>query len=338
MATAYRLTFQGSQEVPPTNVKASGFGAVIYDGTANTATYFMTVFGLDFGDALGLPEQTATENDDVTLAHVHSGAAGASGPPVLDLLPTPDDDDFEGHINADRSTTLSGVWGESDTDSITPFLAGLDGITPGNSADLYFNLHTNAFPGGAIRAQWVCIADDNANTVNGTNGRDYLPGLAGNDTINGKNGNDTLDGGDGDDTLIGGKGFDTITYAAAASAVTINLALVTQQNTGGGGFETIKQVEKVIGSAHNDTFTGNKFNNFFIGGAGEDAFDGGKGFDTVSYEGSLVRVHSGINTGFGTDGDAQGDSLINIEKLIGSDHDDELGRHNWRQHTHRRTG
>ena len=88
----------------------------------------------------------------------------------------------------------------------------LAAATPGHDVDLYFNIHTNQFSGGAIRAQWACIADDHDNTVIGTNGADILPGLAGDDIINGgKGGNDTLDGGDGDDTLIGGLGNDTLT-------------------------------------------------------------------------------------------------------------------------------
>lgn len=325
--TAFRLNFQGSQEVPPTSVKASGFGYVIFDDVANTATYSMTISGLDFGtQSFGSGAQTASIADNVTAMHVHPGAPGAEGGPILDLLANPshDADDFTGHINFDGTTTMSGVWETTDTDPLTaPTIALLDAAILGQAVDLYFNIHTNAFSGGALRAQWIAIADDNANIINGTKRADFLPGLGGNDTINGKEGNDTLDGGDGDDTLIGGKGFDTITYAAAAAGVTINLALTTQQNTGGGGNETIKQVEKIIGSAHDDTLTGNADNNFFVGGAGGDTIDGGLGFDTVSYETAGANVHARIN-GPGATGDAAGDDLTNIEKLIGSDHDDEL--------------
>lgn len=321
MATAFKLVFQGSQQATPVSIKASGVGTVVFDGTS--ASYQFTISGLDFGTVLGLGAQTAKTTDDVTLMHVHNAARGVDGGVVLDLLPSADDDDFDASLNSPTSATFSGNWEPGDTDPMT-FAALLAAATPGSDVDLYFNIHTSAFPGGAIRAQWVCIADDNANIVNGTNGADFLPGLAGNDKIDGKKGNDTLDGGDGNDILIGGKGVDTITYAAAAAGVTVNLALTTQQNTSGAGLDTIKQVENIIGSAHNDTLTGNKFNNLFIGGAGEDSFDGGKGFDTVSYATSEFGVHAGINSLFGTGGDAQGDSNVRIEKLIGSDHDDEL--------------
>ena len=75
---------------------------------------------------------------------------------------------------------------------------------------LYFNIHTSGIPGGEIRGQWVCIADDLANNVAGTGGNDILPGLGGNDTVNGFGGNDDLTGGDLRDRLTGGPGADTL--------------------------------------------------------------------------------------------------------------------------------
>ena len=165
MATAFRLVFQGSQQNPPVSIKASGLGTVIFDGTS--ASYQFTISGLDFGTALGVSAQTAKTSDDVTLMHVHSGARGVNGGVVLDLLPTADDDDFVGTINSPTSTTFSGNWEAGDTDPMT-FATLLAAATPGHDVDLYFNIHTNQFSGGAIRAQWVCIADDHDNTVIGT--------------------------------------------------------------------------------------------------------------------------------------------------------------------------
>jgi Ca2+-binding RTX toxin-like protein len=326
--TAFRLNFQGSQEVPPTNSKASGFGYVIFDDVANTVTYSMTISGLDFGtQTFGSGAQTPSNADNVIDMHVHGGPPGQDGGILLNLLANPshDADDFTGHINFDGTTTMSGVWETTDTDPLSaPTIALLDAAILGQAVNLYFNIHTNAFTGGAIRAQWIAIADDNANIINGTKGADYLTGLGGNDTINGGLGNDTMDGGDGDDTLNGGKGVDTITYAAAAVGVTVNLSQTTQQNTVGAGLDTILQVENIIGSAQADTLTGNAGNNLFIGGAGADTFDGGLGFDTVSYAGSQQKVNIQIGLATQQLGDAQGDAYTSIEKVIGSDVGDEL--------------
>ncbi|HLC09253.1 MAG TPA: calcium-binding protein, partial [Methyloceanibacter sp.] len=86
-----------------------------------------------------------------------------------------------------------------------------------------------------------------------------------------------------------------------------------------------------IGSAHNDTLTGNASNNFFLAGVGEDSMKGGLGIDTASYEGSAEAVNiqlgafGGVQSGaFEQNGDQVGDTLISIEKIIGSSHDDDL--------------
>src|SRR5688572_26201064 len=59
----------------------------------------------------------------------------------------------------------------------------------------------------------------------GTSGGDHIQGLGGNDIILGAGGNDVLAGGKGMDLISGGNGQDTVDYSAAATGVTINLAL-----------------------------------------------------------------------------------------------------------------
>ncbi len=86
----------------------------------------------------------------------------------------------------------------------------------------------------------------------------------------------------GTDVLIGGAGTDdTITYAQASSAVTVDLTQKSQQNTGGGGLDTLDGFEKLIGSAYNDTLKGDQGNNEIWGGAGNDSIDGKWGTDTL---------------------------------------------------------
>jgi Ca2+-binding RTX toxin-like protein len=119
-----------------------------------------------------------------------------------------------------------------------------------------------------------------ANTINGNGANNTLIGLAGNDILSGGNGADILNGGAGNDILDGGNHTDTATYADATSGVTVNLSLTTAQNTGGAGTDTLISIEKLIGSAFNDTLTGDGGNNTFDGGTGADTMVGGLGDDT----------------------------------------------------------
>ena len=69
---------------------------------------------------------------------------------------------------------------------------------------------------------------------------------------------------------------------------------------------------------------GNSGNNVLIGGAGADTLDGRGGTDTASYIASASGVDVSLATGLGAGGDAQGDTLSNIENLTGSNFDDTL--------------
>ena len=215
MSTAFRINMTGAQEVPANGSSASGLGVVIYDSVTNTAAYKVTVTGLDFGVALGGPAQTANPNDDVSNLHVHSENPGFNGAVVFGQIGPAQDTTgvmFSAVINGNGSTTFQGQWENSDpsSTSFAGFSPTLAGSPVGANAPLYFNAHTSGFPGGEIRGQWFCIADDTANNVAGTGGDDILPGLGGNDTVNGFGGHDDLNGGDLRDRVTGGNGTDTI--------------------------------------------------------------------------------------------------------------------------------
>ncbi|MDE2387870.1 MAG: calcium-binding protein [Betaproteobacteria bacterium] len=83
----------------------------------------------------------------------------------------------------------------------------------------------------------------------------------------------------GNDILTGTAGIDTATYAYAPSAVTVSLANPAAQNTGHGS-DTLSGIENLIGSAANDTLTGDGQANVLDGGAGGDQLNGGAGNDT----------------------------------------------------------
>ncbi|MFC3182654.1 beta strand repeat-containing protein [Cypionkella sinensis] len=90
--------------------------------------------------------------------------------------------------------------------------------------------------------------------------------------------------------------------------------------TGGSGNDTVTAAAGTI----NDTLTGLAGNDTLIGLGGADLLDGGTGTDTASYASSSAGVNANLTTLTGTGGDAQGDTYISIENLIGSGQADTL--------------
>ena len=120
----------------------------------------------------------------------------------------------------------------------------------------------------------------------------------------------------------------------------------------------VSTFENITGSMHNDTLTGDyRFNvlkggggddtlrgggnaDHLIGGPGADMLDGGSSIETPDnpdtadidetaqhidwavYRGAMEGVMVDLSTGMGTGGEAMGDTLVNIELVWGSMHDD----------------
>jgi Ca2+-binding RTX toxin-like protein len=82
--------------------------------------------------------------------------------------------------------------------------------------------------------------------------------------------------------------------------------------------------DKIYGYGGNDVLLGMDGTDVLIGGAGADFLDGGSGIDTASYYGSPAGVTVNLKTGQGSGGDAEGDTLMNIEWLVGSEYNDVL--------------
>jgi len=142
-------------------------------------------------------------------------------------------------------------------------------------------------------------------------------------------------------------------YAVAASAEQQRSHYATGSGGDAAG-DKFRGFENVTGGMGNDRLTGDGFNNILIGGPGADRLDGGavQSFgagndgvfgtdddvvtapdqDTVSYAGSTAGVtitfserrlnNEDVIVGEGSGGDAQGDRLLNIEKVVGTAHDD----------------
>ena len=140
-------------------------------------------------------------------------------------------------------------------------------------------------------------------------------------------------------------------YVAADASAEQQLVHYATGSGGDAAGDKFRGFENVTGGMGNDRLTGDSWNNFLIGGPGADRLDGGVNrindqgtpgdpsddtihpdLDTVSYAGSSAGVtitfserrlnNEDVTIGAGQGGDAQGDRLLNIEKVIGTAHDD----------------
>ena len=210
----------------------------------------------------------------------------------------------------------------------------IDGGTGDDTASF-----ANAFSGGSTTGVTVDLNVQGVaqNTVaagsDTLSGIENLVGSALNDTLTGDAGDNVIEGGLGGDTLVGGAGNDTASYAGAAAGVTVSLAAQgSAQNTVGAGTDTLGGFEKLLGSAFNDTLTGDANANTVTGGAGDDTLnpgsnaagavdllDGGAGSDTASFVGlpGIAASLAGAADGIATVGGVAIATLRNIENLLG---------------------
>lgn len=150
-----------------------------------------------------------------------------------------------------------------------------------------------------------------------------LSGGNGGDLIDGRAGDDTLNGGQGHDVLIGGEGIDFASYVGDIRGVTVNLA-DGRATDGWGDTDRLSGIENVHGSDHDDMITGNIGDNVLTGGAGDDTLDGGVGLDWVSYQNDTRGVTVNLENGTARDGWRNSDTLIGIENVRGSAHNDTI--------------
>jgi Ca2+-binding RTX toxin-like protein len=107
----------------------------------------------------------------------------------------------------------------------------------------------------------------------------------GNDTTVGGAGADVIGSDAGNDTVDGGPGDDLVEYFNAPAGVTLDLAVPGQQNTGGGGLDTVSGIESVDGSQFADTLLGDGGANLLTGRTGGDTLDGRAGVDVLDGDG-----------------------------------------------------
>jgi len=111
----------GASEVPPADPDGTGMARIAVNDATNRVCTDLEVRMIG----------------TVTAAHIHRGAAGSNGPPVITLDP-PDDNDSDDCDTADDAL--------------------VDEIRAHPSA-FYVNVHTTDYPNGAIRGQVAEVLD-----------------------------------------------------------------------------------------------------------------------------------------------------------------------------------
>ena len=114
-----KAPLSGADEVPGPGVK---------DGIGR--------FLIDIGAKQGCYDLKVTMGEHPTMAHIHQGAKGASGPPVVDLKPS-----FEQGESAFEAKSCVDLPADTAAKMI------------GDPAAYYVNVHSEAHPEGALRGQ-----------------------------------------------------------------------------------------------------------------------------------------------------------------------------------------
>ncbi len=250
--------------------------------------------------------------------------------PPIDPLPSPPDD------NTPKGDPIPPSEPASPSSNIIEGTSGADNLSGTDSDDTIYGYEGN-------------------DSIDGGAGNDSIEGGAGTDAIDGGTGDDYLDGGDGRDSLIGGDGADTLdggdwdnthnvrnyaSYEDDSGSVEINIDYTWENgsgsysgtaNDGWGNTDTLIDIDRMYGSAYDDTITinindvdGDSDNRFYIwGGDGDDIITGT--FDEhvrVMYFKDPSGVDIDLENNTATDGWGKTDTLTYINAVGGSDYDD----------------
>jgi hypothetical protein len=109
-------SLSGPVEVPPGDPDATGTATVTVNAGQGQVCYTLSVKKMDTANA----------------AHIHKGAAGTAGPPVVMLTPPSAKGTSKGCADADKALAQDLIQ---------------------NPGDYYVNVHNAAYPAGAVRGQ-----------------------------------------------------------------------------------------------------------------------------------------------------------------------------------------
>jgi Ca2+-binding RTX toxin-like protein len=319
--TSFGQFVVNGQFTGPNAVAANGGNPIpLIDGThftmddlvsafiSNNEREFVTPLHIAILKDIGAPVVDPSESADVLFGfnEYNDTINGLGGNDTINGL-TGDDTLFGGSGN----DTLNG----GDGDDVIMGGIGADRINGGDNTGAGDTLsYANATSTIAVNlssragSQGEAAGDiiDGIENVTGSAHRDLIFGDTGDNVLRGFGGNDTLAGNSGDDTIEGGDGRDFL-----------------------------------FGNDGEDILRGGSSLDSLEGGAGADILDGGStgdDRDIASYFYSAEGVNVDLLTGSTIGGDAQGDTLIDIEWLGGSRQDDILSGDNDRNYLFGRQG
>jgi Ca2+-binding RTX toxin-like protein len=242
--------------------------------------------------------QLSQDELEKALSHLFNGQTAGANP--IDIYATIEARDTQVDLESaieDELDALKAYYGIKSTQDIHFVQRDEDGqdsaLMAKNSADQGANANNLILGKDGDDTLTGGTASD---FLDGGEGDDKLIGGASNDTLKGEAGDDVLEGGEGDDVLDGGEGLDVVSFAnhTAAIDVTAGPNGALQVSSPGLGTDTIKNIEKVVGSTYGDTFTTGTGTDIFLGDAGNDSFEvqlhqstqpdilsGGDGIDTL---------------------------------------------------------
>ena len=232
----------------------SSDAGVFYSGT-------LSVTGLNTDDLLPVA--------GISAIHIHAGAAGANGAPVLDFVADAGGDVNGLAISAEFDTGDGNVFNEVVEIDL---LQGVNNIVGSNDADLLV---------GSVRGN-VFYGLDGADVLNGAGGADALYGGAGDDTVNGGRGADTVKGGEGADVLNGASAADMIYGDVGEDA--LNGGSGADTLYGDEGADTLdggRGADMLWGGSEADLLRGASASDMLYGESGDDTLNGGSGADSL---------------------------------------------------------
>ncbi|KAA0972319.1 hypothetical protein FPY71_04265 [Aureimonas fodinaquatilis] len=288
---------------------------------------------LIFGDDASTGENDATQPAEKAGVNYSDTIDGGAGDDIIDG--GFGNDRIEGDDGNDQIFGGSGndtLMGEAGNDTIWGG-SGNDSITGGSGEDaLYGQDGDDCIEAGA----------DNSVLAGGA-GRDLLKGGLGNDILIGGEGSDVMRGGEGNDIIFddarsrnaqnefygeggndilvagdatlfdlfdGGAGNDILSLRFISKGVDVNIDRKSVDWLGGTTptNDTLRSIEWLEGSEHNDSLTGNAQDNRLIGRGGDDTLNGGSGKDVLFGGAGRDEIYGGLGADI-IDGGAGNDQI-----------------------------
>ena len=208
----------------------------------------LSINGATTADAITFTPLASNGSDITQTGIEHFSAFGNGGDDVVNGGTFPIAVTVNGGAGNDQLTggSANDTLNAGDGNDVVNGGAGIDLLTYGNTvAGVTVNLANSGAQSTGGSGTDTIVAVEN---LTGTPANDSLNGSSVANVIVGGAGDDLISGGDGDDALNGADGVDSVSYAASTVSVTVNLSVLTAQNTGAGS-DLISNVENAVGGS-----------------------------------------------------------------------------------------